>query len=316
MKKTILIILAILPIVLLVVIAIAGRILSFYQYIPVEKVEFVDRLNNVYDSEKEFTVDQGKTKATIVNIYPALATNQDVTYSSADESICTVDENGVITGVHFGVTTVTVKTRDGNKTATLNIRVKADTPFAVYLSKDQLSMKVGETHTLSCEVDAPVAVNKNVKYSSDNTSVVTVDANGKLVAKAVGTATITVITEAGEKTDTCVVTVADGALPIYLDFEGHPDVKRNNDDIYVCTASVIDLKSILETEEGIDPESVIIKIAAGATSGSGDSLITVATLDDGVLRLYRGGIVTVKMFVGDENSPDAVIEYKFALQLS
>ncbi len=316
MKKTILIILAILPIVLLVVISIAGRILSFYQYIPVEKVEFVDRLNNVYDSEKEFTVEQGNTKETIINIYPHLATNQDVTYSSADESICTVDENGVITGVHFGVTTVTVKTRDGDKTATLNVRVKADVPFAVYLSKNQLSMKVGETHTLSCEVDAPVAVNKNVKYSSDNASVVTVDANGKLVAKAVGTATITVTTEKGAKTDTCVVTVVEGSLPIYFDFEGHPNVKKNDSGIYVCAAGEIDLKGVLKIEDGIDPESVIIKITAGATSGSGDSVVTVATLEDGVLRLYRGGIVTVKVFAGDESAPDAVIEYKFALQLS
>ena len=58
MKKTIILILALLPIVLLVVIAFAGQILSIYQHIPVEKVEFVDRFNNAYTDEHVFTLNQ------------------------------------------------------------------------------------------------------------------------------------------------------------------------------------------------------------------------------------------------------------------
>ena len=54
MKKTILLILAVLPIVLLVVIAFAGQILSIYQHIPVERVEFVDRFNSAYTDQHVF----------------------------------------------------------------------------------------------------------------------------------------------------------------------------------------------------------------------------------------------------------------------
>ena len=78
---------AILPIVLLVVIAFAGQILSLYQHIPVERVEFVDRLNNPYTSEHVFAVNQGSTKDTKVAIYPELSSNKKVTYKSNDESI-------------------------------------------------------------------------------------------------------------------------------------------------------------------------------------------------------------------------------------
>ena len=314
MKKTILIILAILPIVLLVVIAFAGQIIALYQHIPVEKVEVVDRLNNVYDSEAKFTVEQGASKETKVNVYPKLASNKKVLYSSQDESVCTVDENGVITGVHWGNTTVTFKTEDGGKTFILNVEVTAKVPFGVALSHHELNLKVDQTHTLSCEVDAPVAVNKAVKYSSSNPSIVTVDANGKLKAKGVGTAIITVTTELGERTDTCTVTVEEGVLPIYFDFDGNPNINKNKEDIYVTSENIIDLRAVLKTDETVNPDDVTIKIISGAIKGSGDSQMIRAEIDEnGVLKLYLDGTVTVMAYTGDEESPTHKVEYKFGL---
>lgn len=307
MKKTILIILAVLPIVLLLVIAFATAIVPYINYIPVEKVEFVDRLNNVYDTNTVFTVQQGSTKETILNVYPTRATDPTVTYSSSDESICTVDENGVITGIHFGSAIVTARSKeDGSKMAVLNVLVKADTPFAVYLSEKELSLKVSQSHTLTVDVDAPVAVDKSVTYVSDNPDVVSVDANGKLVARSEGTATITVTTVLGEKTDTCKVTVLDGKPPIYLDVESDPDIVKNSSDVYVCTRNVIDIASMLILEEGIDPETVGMKIIAGNDR---------ATLQDGILTLNKKGTVTVKIYVGDESTSTVTAEFKFGLQV-
>lgn len=307
MKKTILIILAVLPIVLLLVIAFATAIVPYINYIPVEKVEFVDRLNNVYDTNTVFTVQQGSTKETILNVYPTKATDPAVIYSSSDESICTVDENGVITGIHFGSAIVTARSKeDGSKMAVLNVLVKADTPFAVYLSEKELSLKVSQSHTLTVDVDAPVAVDKSVTYVSDNPDVVSVDANGKLVARSEGTATITVTTVLGEKTDTCTVTVLDGKPPIYLDVESDPDIVKNSSDVYVCTRNVIDIASMLILEEGIDPETVGMKIIAGNDR---------ATLQDGILTLNKKGTVTVKIYVGDESTSTVTAEFKFGLQV-
>lgn len=315
MKKTILIILAVLPIVLLVVIAFAGRILALYQYIPVEKVEVVDRMNSVYEGDLAFTVEQGKSKETIVNVYPKLASNKAVTYTSRDESICTVDENGVITGVHWGTTTVTVKTQDGGKTFVLNVEVTAKVPFAVTLSEHELDMKVGQTHTLSCEVDAPVAVNKSVKYTSSNTSVATVDVNGNIKARNAGTTVITVTTELGEKVDTCTVTVVEGQLPISLDFSNLPNINKNSSDIYVTSEKTIDLRAVLKTDETINPDDVKFKIVAGAIKGAGDSAMLRAEIDENdILYLYLDGTFTVMAYVGDENAPTQKIEYKFGLQ--
>jgi len=54
------------------------------------------------------------------------ATTEGVTYTSVDETVCTVDAAGVVTGVKVGVTTVRVK-KDGMFTAVVNVTVRPDT---------------------------------------------------------------------------------------------------------------------------------------------------------------------------------------------
>lgn len=305
MKKTIILILALLPIVLLVVIAFAGQILSIYQHIPVEKVEFVDRFNNAYTDEHVFTLNQGSTKATAIRIYPELATNKNVTYKSNDESVCTVDESGVLTGVRYGTTTISVTTEDGNKIAMLNVRVKADVPISVSLSVDELSMIEGELFQLEATVEAPVALDKNVTYESSDPSIVKVDATGKLTAVSEGIATVTVTTVSGGLTDTCIVTVTKGVLPISFDFDGAPGVRVVNG-IYEISDPSIDLVAYLRVSDAINIDDVVIKIQSGSS----------ASIKDGVLTFTReNSLVTIRAYVGDENNPTYIYEIKLIFKV-
>lgn len=66
---------------------------------------------------------------------------------------------------------------------------------------------IGESFTLVPTVTPDNATNKGVSYTSSNTSVATVGADGTVRAVSEGTATITVTTDDGGKTATCVVTV-------------------------------------------------------------------------------------------------------------
>ena len=77
----------------------------------------------------------------------------------------------------------------------------------VKLDKTNLSLEVGDTATLTATVEPDEASNKNVTWSSDGTSVATVDDTGKVTAISVGSATITATTQDGNKTATCTVTV-------------------------------------------------------------------------------------------------------------
>ena len=66
---------------------------------------------------------------------------------------------------------------------------------------------MGNTETLTANVEPATATNKTVTWSSSNASVATVNANGLVTATGVGTANITVTTQDGAKTATCAVTV-------------------------------------------------------------------------------------------------------------
>lgn len=77
---------------------------------------------------------------------------------------------------------------------------------SVSLNKETLSLVEGKTETLVATVNPTNADNKNVTWDSNDKTVATVE-NGVVKAIKKGTATITVTTEDGSKTDTCVVTV-------------------------------------------------------------------------------------------------------------
>ncbi|MDL2297328.1 Ig-like domain-containing protein [Bacteroidales bacterium OttesenSCG-928-B11] len=77
----------------------------------------------------------------------------------------------------------------------------------VELNKTKLALQVGETETLTATVIPQDADDKTVSWASGNTAVADVDNNGKVTAKAIGTAMLTVTSTDGGKTASCAVTV-------------------------------------------------------------------------------------------------------------
>ena len=302
MKKTIIILLAILPRVLVVAIAFAGRILSIYRHVPVEKVVFLDSVGDEVDEDYVFTVDVGQTKKCDVRVFPDLASNKTVSYTSSDESICTVDSYGNITGVSNGSTTVMVKTFDSGKIALLNVRVTADRVTGVSLSSSALELTVGSSHDLVAEVVPYAALDKSVTFTSDNTSVVTVSPNGKITALSPGTANVTVTTVDGGFTATCVVTVTSDTPPISFDFTGADGIALAPSGVgYIVSVDSVDLKQYILLGDGINSANVRFEIV----SGSG-----ISTLTDGVLTFTGTGAVTVAVYTGDAASPEIRIEIR------
>ena len=106
--------------------------------------------------------------------------------------------------------TVTATNDSGSdsKEYTLNIKSATVPVTGVTLNQAELSLYTGESKTLTATVQPDNATNKNLTWSSDDTSVATVDASGLVTAVSAGTATITVTTEDGAKTATCTVTVS------------------------------------------------------------------------------------------------------------
>ena len=102
--------------------------------------------------------------------------------------------------------TATNDSGSDSKEFTLTINPAPILVTGVTLKPTSLSLFTGDTATLTATVEPSNATNPNVTWSSDRSDVATVE-NGKVTAKAAGTATITVTTEDGKKTATCTVTV-------------------------------------------------------------------------------------------------------------
>ena len=150
---------------------------------------------------------EGQEETLIATIYPEEAIDKSVTWSSSHQTIATVDQNGKIKAIAKGEANITVTTNDGNKTATCKVTVtKIVHVESVELNKHETTLDVGETEILTYSITPSTATDKSVTWSSSDENVITVQ-EGKITAKAEGTATITVTTTDGSKTDTCEVTV-------------------------------------------------------------------------------------------------------------
>jgi len=164
-------------------------------------------------SQTELSLVKGATATLRATVVPSDATNQKVTWRSNNTAVATV-ENGTVTAVSGGTATITVTTEDGNHTATCEVTVTVSAT-GVTLSQTELSLVKGATATLTATVLPTDATNQKVRWSSNNTSVATVE-NGTVTAVSAGNATITVTTEDGNHTATCEVTVTVSATGVTL----------------------------------------------------------------------------------------------------
>ena len=106
----------------------------------------------------------------------------------------------------------------------------------VTLLPAQLSLEKGQTSTLTASIAPSNATNQNLTWTSSKESVATVD-NGAVTAVAAGKATITVTTEDGEFTATCVVTVTEPTAPvegIYYELTELANIKPTDEVLYVA----------------------------------------------------------------------------------
>ena len=137
-------------------------------------------------------------------ITPPHATNRNVTWSSSNNVIATVNQNGVLTAVSPGRATITASlegiTREINVTVTQRVTALERNPHSTRLP-------VGNTTTITANPIPDNANDRSVTWSSNNPGVATVNQNGVITAVSRGNATITVRTLDGGRTATVTVRV-------------------------------------------------------------------------------------------------------------
>ena len=141
------------------------------------------------------------------SVLPENAYNKNVLFESADAGIAAVNANGVVTGVSAGETTITVTTEDGGFTGACTINVYNQAVTGVTIEPSEAELTVGSSTKLTATVLPENASNKNVVYSVDDESILSVDQDGNVTGLSLGTATVTVTTEDGGFTASAEITV-------------------------------------------------------------------------------------------------------------
>lgn len=131
-------------------------------------------------------------------------------FTSENENIATVSEDGTVTALSEGTTNVIIKVGSDKNILTCKITV-----LSHYLSSENETLNAGETKKINVNCGA----NQNINYVSNDTSIVTVDNNGNITALRKGTTTIT-------------ITVDDTVLTLNVTVNNNPVLNINKKTIY------------------------------------------------------------------------------------
>lgn len=141
--------------------------------------------------------------------------NRNVTWSSSNEAVCKVDENGLVKYVAPGYCTIVCKTEDGAFIATCNFIISIPVETIKLDYTDEIMSK-GQTLRITAEVLPLTATNRTVSWESSNTNVCIVDSNGLVEAVGTGSATILCKSLDGGVTAMCNIYVKQPVTSVVL----------------------------------------------------------------------------------------------------
>ena len=176
-------------------------------------------------SEENLTMYFGEGILLTAEVFPEDAANRDVVWSSSDENVITVSEDGSITTIGSGKADILCSSTDGSE-------VVGKCPVEVVIAVESLEISdtkatllLGASEdlnqkTLTCKTMPENASYQTVTWSSSDKAVAVVDENGTVTGVGSGKATITATTTDPRFSDTvsvsCTVTVGDAVSEIQI----------------------------------------------------------------------------------------------------
>ena len=231
MKKLMISAVLLLPLVVLMILLISGSIIGKTTHLYVEALSFSNSETLVLVMDDENNPPSEKLE---VNVNPSAATNKQLKYFSADESVVTVSDTGIVTAVDYGKTSITVTSVENDAVSvTRDILVTdnkihrlefANYPIRLYnysASNPQLLVNVFPYIYDESVGVPPVYI---LEFSSSNPNVLRAAQDGVLTPLSAGEATITV----SLKDDASVKPVATKTIKVVNPLESLTFVKTGD----------------------------------------------------------------------------------------
>lgn len=310
------------------------------------EVTVISEISSVSMNVTAIRLDIGNEQTLRASIDPVDTTDdKTLTWKSSNEKVATVDQNGKVTAIAKGTSTITVRAING-RTAECVVTVNTapvDIPISsVALDLRDVSMEAESTKQLTATIlPTNTTMDKALTWSSSQPDVVSVDGKGLLTAHKEGSATISVTTING-KTAECTVNVQPKTIAIDSVQLNTTEVTLRQDKTYVLETSVLPENTTMdktitwssedETIAYVDEAGMLHTVAPGtvavtATSVNGKTAtcnVTVLAWDTTALtallaeaRTYAEADYTIETYqklVSAMNDATMVMENTSALQ--
>lgn len=266
------------------------------------KVTVYENIDSITFEETELTLSAGETKEIIYTKTPE-SSQQKIEFSSTDENVATVDENGVITAVSRGKVQIVAKAgSDVSAKLDLTVLPKVE---KINIGESNSEMSVNTSAMITYTV-TPEDASKNATFTSSDTSVATVDATGLISAKKVGNCVITVTI--GEVSSSLNLTVKSGEIEIEKINLNKTSVELVKEDTFKIKATftpkyptntTLSYSSSNKNIAKVDGNGVVTAVGAGTAT------ITVKSAN--------GVSATLKVTVDERDPSDTpvVVDYSF-----
>ena len=229
---------------------------------------------NINPSSIELTkttseLELGDYEDLIVSYKPTNTTVKELTWTSSNPNVATIEKNGRVTAKSLGTAKITVTTSNG-KSANMDITVvpKKYPITSITLNKITTQLEVGDTENLIATIEPTNTTDdKTLTWTSSDSSIVSVDQTGKITAKKIGVATITVKTTNNKEAKIVV------------------EVKQK---VIKITGITINKESLTLKEEETD--NLIVKVLP--EDATEDKTVTFTSSNPSIVKVENSGKVT------------------------
>lgn len=177
------------------------------------EVEVGVPVSGIVVSPKEGSLYVGETLQLTGTVAPEDASHPDIVWTSSNEEIATVNDDGLVSGISAGTVQITAEAPYGGVSASCTLEVRSYVS-GVSLDKHNVDIYSLETIQLIATVQPENAFNKEVSWNSANPLIATVDEEGRVTGRSKGSTVITVTTKDGGFTDACTVNVVSGTAAV------------------------------------------------------------------------------------------------------
>ncbi len=224
-------------------------------------------------------------------VYPDDATIRTLTFSSSDESVARVDQNGRVTALKAGRANI-IATAASGRSATLRLTVTQPVT-GIAIESGAIVLNRGSSQRLGAVIEPGDATDKKVKWTSSDPSVARVSSSGSISGRAPGNAVITATSSNG-LTATCAVTVVQPVTRVSL---GSSRLKLSRNNTAALTAALSPANATDKTVVWASSNAAIASVDQnGLVKGLSDgNCVITATAASGKSAAIRVTVTSVKV---------------------